>query len=357
MVAFTTALFYPYIDIKDEGWLKNSILYWKEIQTIVPDLHETPYKTKTSRVLNDAGLLNPLYVNEEMKEIRELAPIVLKHLDKVEDKIKRDSINVKQEIETATLYPNKIPDLVYNRIQNFGIIRKKESKTIEVESQFADYYMTLLATHLSEKKGFGPLTYDDKAWDLSTSVKLDANQYTPEMNNYNKYDYDRIKSELAPKLAQGILANLVLEKVEIDPGTPIDKLLKFRSKYEDELGRFRFLIDELASEINNFSSFEAMRQQANDIYENKIKPETNNLKQKLKSSNIQWINNNFLVKIFFGSTSSLLISLLSNFPSHYALIASTGISLTASAVSFNSKKQEILMNSPYTYYYKLKKKF
>ena len=35
-MAFTRALYYPTIDISNEAWLKTAILYWDEINTIVP---------------------------------------------------------------------------------------------------------------------------------------------------------------------------------------------------------------------------------------------------------------------------------------------------------------------------------
>jgi hypothetical protein len=36
-MAFTKSLYYPWIEIKDEAWLKNAFLYWDTIQTIVPE--------------------------------------------------------------------------------------------------------------------------------------------------------------------------------------------------------------------------------------------------------------------------------------------------------------------------------
>ena len=31
------ALYYPFIDIQNEKWLKTALLYWDEIRTIVPE--------------------------------------------------------------------------------------------------------------------------------------------------------------------------------------------------------------------------------------------------------------------------------------------------------------------------------
>ena len=45
------ALFYPWIDIQDEAWLKTSLLYWDSIRTIVPESIDASYSTETGRNL------------------------------------------------------------------------------------------------------------------------------------------------------------------------------------------------------------------------------------------------------------------------------------------------------------------
>jgi hypothetical protein len=56
-MAFTKALYYPEIDIEDELWLKDAMLYWEEIQTIVPSSIRQPYKTSTAQEFYEEGLL------------------------------------------------------------------------------------------------------------------------------------------------------------------------------------------------------------------------------------------------------------------------------------------------------------
>lgn len=35
-MSYTKALYYPTIDIEDSEWMKTAILFWDEINTIVP---------------------------------------------------------------------------------------------------------------------------------------------------------------------------------------------------------------------------------------------------------------------------------------------------------------------------------
>lgn len=80
----TQALYYPWIDIHDEAWLKTALLYWDSVRTIVPESIDAPYSTDTAHALQDAGFLVPLRVHSEMEEIEELAGDVLTYLGTAE---------------------------------------------------------------------------------------------------------------------------------------------------------------------------------------------------------------------------------------------------------------------------------
>ena len=80
----TQALYYPWIDVCDEAWLKTALLYWDSVRTIVPESIDTPYSTNTGRALEDAAFLTPLRVHSGMEEIEELAEDVLKYLGTAE---------------------------------------------------------------------------------------------------------------------------------------------------------------------------------------------------------------------------------------------------------------------------------
>jgi len=71
------ALFYPWIEIKDDQWFKTSSLYWDKFRTIVPESMSNPYNTDSTIALFDEGLLQPLRVRSDLDEIEELADSVL----------------------------------------------------------------------------------------------------------------------------------------------------------------------------------------------------------------------------------------------------------------------------------------
>jgi len=72
-MAFTRALYYPHIDIPDEGWLKTAALYWENIQTIVPASIRRPYSSRTARELEEAQVLSAFNVDPDMEIMERLA--------------------------------------------------------------------------------------------------------------------------------------------------------------------------------------------------------------------------------------------------------------------------------------------
>ena len=49
----------PWIDVRDEAWLKTVLLYWDSVHTIVPESIDASYSTVTGRALQDAQFLVP----------------------------------------------------------------------------------------------------------------------------------------------------------------------------------------------------------------------------------------------------------------------------------------------------------
>jgi len=53
---FTRALYYPFIEIPDDGLLNSMALFWGEIATITPDTDQ-PFQRTTSQEYMDAGVI------------------------------------------------------------------------------------------------------------------------------------------------------------------------------------------------------------------------------------------------------------------------------------------------------------
>lgn len=168
MTAFTRALYYPWIDITNDGWLKNALLYWDQLQTIVPCSMERPYSTDTAREFNENGLLEPLFVESRMREIKELTSDVLTYINSTEgaEVLTNNKYSRYRDIHPDKLpeevrhllriHPEKLPHEIRHAIErNFSL--ESTNDWLHVDERFANFYMTLLATRLSERRGLGLL--------------------------------------------------------------------------------------------------------------------------------------------------------------------------------------------------------
>jgi hypothetical protein len=369
-MAFSRALYYPWIEIEDEPWLKNAILYWDKIQTIVPRSIENPYKNKTTNELFSEGLLVPFYVHSDQNDIEELTQDALEYLYSTEgtqilfpeetsdfyrlmyhDKFSRHLIDV------ITMYPEKLPNEIRYLIEESY---SRQGETIAVGKPFANYYMTLLATHLSEKHGIALLTDSAPNSQLANVARLDGYLslypvgYDDRRRNARAR---RTHSKRDRSLAPAMLADLIIEGIQIDPDTPVNKIVAFRNKFQNELGHFRTQVSELTSDISNEQTLDALRQNIYDKYLNEVKPAIDSLRKGLKDNLIRCVTDNLLkISSFSIPTTSISLALLGlSIP--YALLAGTGISLTASSVRYNVGKAKLLRENPYTYLLKAQKEF
>lgn len=370
-MAFTKALYYPWIDIRDEGWLKTSMLYWESIQTIVPESIKKPYVNRTANAFHNEGLVKPLRVNPNMREIEELGDDVLDYLESPEGKkvlmlretpngfrIHREKLPMPiDEMMHYQKFPEQIRRTLSGNAYDF-----KKGEWLSVPAPFAGFYITLLATHLAESKGIELLTDNTLFNELAVEARLDGRiDSLLDDDMPSRWRYNRRHRRREPRtLNQGLLAKLIMERIEIDPETSVKKIIAFRKKHSDELGLFRTKIEELAKTISIDQPVDAIRQSLEDNYTNQVKPAINNLKSSLGGSGIKFGVNGFISLVGMAGGTAYLLQLL-GVTDQMALLASAGagaiVSIVASKVLYNIQKTEILTGNPFTYVFAVEKKF
>lgn len=359
-MAFTKALYYPAIDISNEQWLKNAMLFWDTIQTIVPSSLEKPYNNYTTKAFEDEGLLLPYYVNSGMPEIESISDDVINYLDSPEALAIFNDHYTKGDY----IHPEKLPHEVKKLFDNSNSLLKITNKIFNnnkhdgfyrVNSQFSNYYMTLLAKNISEKIGVGLLTDSPLSNSLSNLTRLDSYVTTNDNRCYPDGRQLRNKSinTVNKLVSSGCLASIILKDINIDPETSVASILRFRRDHSDELARFRVEIDKLTKSLDVEQPYEALLQNMRDIVINKINPSINDLKIGLKEHSINWLHS-FLIVTATTTNTIALPSIQLGLPVPIAFGASIGISVIISAVNFNTKRKKILRENPYTYLYELK---
>lgn len=351
-MAFTKALFYPTIDIKNENWLKTAILFWDEINTIVPESINNPYKERATQYLSDEGILKPIQVSPDNDFIEELSEETFDYLNTNEgfqlltedgryglhrDKLPRDISRL------FDIYPEKLP----YEIQRILHHRMTDDGWLRVDGGFAKFYMTLLANKICERHAISPLTDDTFSSSLSNLVKLD-NQISIGGHRMN-YDHHHRSRGRQINLAQGLLVDMAIDSITISETPSIDDIVKFKRRHQDELGLFRKNIENLTKNIPTDATLIQIRQMVEDVYVNEFLPGYNELKAALSGSGIKWVADNFMKISLFSTGATAVPTVLLGLPVPIALYAGAGISVISSLVSYNIDKRTTLRNNPYSY--------
>ncbi len=178
-MAFTKALYYPTIDIRNEEWLKAAILFWDEINTIVPMSIDNPYQENATRYLSDIGILRPIRVSPDFDLVEELTTDAINYLSTNEgfqlltqgrgdllvhrEKLPRDVGRL------FDIHPDKLPFFIQHELQHY----MTRDGWIRVDSNFAVFYMTLLANKICEQRSIALLADNSLTSNLTDKVRLD----------------------------------------------------------------------------------------------------------------------------------------------------------------------------------------
>lgn len=352
-MGFTKALFYPTIDIRNEDWLKNAVLFWDEINTIVPSSITNPYQENTTQYLSDEGILKPMPVSPDIDFIEELTSDTLNYLNTNEgfqlltqrrgrnsiihrDKLPRDISRL------FDIHPEKLPYEIQHHLRR----SMTDEGWFRVDSNFAIFYMTLLANKICEQKAIALLTDNSLTSNLSDLVRLD-NQIAIKGRDYDFYNHHRNERHL--QLAQGLLTNLIIQGIKVSKTSSLEDVVNFKKRHRDELGLFRTNISKLTRDIPKNTSIEAFKQQIEDVYNDEFLPAYNNFKKSLDGAGVKWTADNFMKVSFFSTSATAIPMTLLGLSLPQALLAGAGVSVISSLVSYNVDKKDRLRNNPYSY--------
>lgn len=359
---FTNALYYPTIDIRNDRWLKSAALFWNSIETIVPEARkENPYENYTAKEFYEIGILRPHIVNPESDDVVGVESDVMKFAQTREGK----KLMFRRSTKESLFYNSKnmirmpeteMVDMLMDEFANYNIHAEKLPIFLQEELKqyrdkdgfvlttgvFMDFYMTILANNICRRNGLSLLTDRVMFNDLS-----------------NKILKEKIDVELEPSCLdsslQTVLYGILLDNLVIDPDTPVNKIMAFKEKYHDELGRFRMEMSRLTDIGNIGDSFAAISEQARNIYNNGIVPSLNDLKKALDGANIKWatdsVYSNVISKILPVALNMVDLTSVQN------ISISAGLALGFTLLGGWQSRKDIMRNSPYTYLMKANQTF
>lgn len=196
-----------------------------------------------------------------------------------------------------------------------------------------DLYMTLLAVYLCKKEHLSLLT-DQSSYDSKRTILSQG--FDDHLCSLSKYNFQAY-------IESGIAANLTMEGIQISADTPIEQIVRFRTKYKDELAYYRQGMEKMLGEVSDAFSIEALREEIETIYKNNYVPAYKDLEKALTSSRIKWFVDGLSKALLISSGSTYFLNSV-GVDNPQAVFIAAGLSFVATAISghfsYNEKRKE-----------------
>ncbi len=248
---FRRALYYPYIHIKDDGWLKTAALFYDGLCRIKPDNLKTQ-DSSTAKALADAcGFFEDVSPATATSAIKEpFLDFAIRHL---QDAGQREKLNPEIRgafADDSGIHGDKVLPEVAKQLRTLGLLKRAKRKGwYELEPSTAAMYMTFLANEIARQKGIAVVT-DDPA-------------YTPLLHGAMEESTEFLAINRGGDAAFA-LAGIVLKEQVPDPrsirDTPVAKIIEFRRKHDAERQRFMDAVRDLGGDLSSDISAGQLRQ-------------------------------------------------------------------------------------------------
>lgn len=300
-MSFGHALYYPYIHIQSEEWLKQAYLFWDKISRIVP-ASVTPDDERLVRNFNDKTRfienIDPRQGGILYKTAEDLSQCIDKNIEYF-DQLKSSKTRLG---DVSYIHSDKMNDSVVKLIQK-NIRHPKINGWITVDKEIGDIYMKLLAANIAEEFSV-PYVTDTMIHpnDFSTSLHR-----TPSL----------FQEELISRVGS-LMINVVLP--DNMHNISYDELILFKEKYSAERYAYFDEINKLSEHIQTIDNESAL-QDAIHHYSRSLARQTGELKKQYELNGIITIRGTINI-----GTPAYIESLMNFIPEQFKLLAyATGL--------------------------------
>ena len=241
-----TILYYPTIRIKDGTWLRNALLYWDKVSSIVPGMNYDASNSIEIEYLHDVGIYEPIYPFELEQEdgLCELfcqqVKKNLKYSKKSINKRHTARVHVEKFNMVDMVHIDKTPEPILEYLLDEGIAQRNYDGTwINMNSKDADVYMATLAKYLAKVHGNTEIGTD-------SGIKF----YYPFTGSTGNIDAEK-----------QIYLNMALQKILPVPNMNVSlaDIIDFRMRHERELRCFRRCIEEFQWKLKHCVDIEEIQ--------------------------------------------------------------------------------------------------
>lgn len=329
-----TLLYYPTIEIKDGFWLRNAILYWDKIASIVPESDYDDINSIEIEYLRQADLYEPIHPREIQSDFRLYEIFFEEVKENIREKVKPEGFyasysisgrakydirqrNLKQDVgqndmDNFLMHIEKMPYKILDYLLEEEIVKKGESGTwVNVNVRFAQVYMATLAKYLAKVH---------RNTEIGTDIR------------------DKFYYPYAKKMPQGekqYYLNIVLNRILPVPNMHISipDILDFKIAHKRELYHFRKRIEEIQWQLKSCSTTEEVEERAL-FFQKEIEDEVRDVEELMhrRFGHVLRQSMRNLIPIGLGAGIDLA-ALSSGLSSTKALVAGTAVSIGAAIYS------------------------
>lgn len=273
-----TILYYPKINIEDGQWLRNALLYWDNISSIVPYPN---YKNISSDLcfLKKAGVYEAIYPHTLLfsNYARDFEETVIKRILKYEEDSKKVSIEYEKKIHNKyeLMHYRKMSPHLYMYLEDKKYIKEDRiSGWVKVDKKIAQIYMRTLAEF---------------------SIKCSSEDIVLGTDNISN-NREIYGSTMSQNDSQCCHLNIIKCLPQPSCETSFDDILEFKLRRKDEFEAFRKKIRELEENIYSSNSIEEIKHHENKFVES-WKTYYNDYEKALKDSKIRFVLGNLCTLI------------------------------------------------------------
>lgn len=229
-----TILYYPTIKIEDGVWLRNALLYWDKVSSIVPGSNYNDANSAEVEYLWDVGLYEPIYPIE-MQSDEDLCKEFCK---KVKKNIKRHKNYSKTY---SKIHIEKTPSSILDYLLDEGIAKRNcDGPWINMNERDANVYMATLARYLAKIHG---------------NVEIGT-------DNCRKFLYPYIPEKSKKKMDRQIYLNIAMQDILPVPNldSPLEDIIDFKKQYKNELKCFKNRIDQFQGDLEECKNVKQLQE-------------------------------------------------------------------------------------------------
>lgn len=239
----STILYYPTIKIKDGVWLRNALLYWDKVSSIVPGSTYNDENSPEVEYLLRVGLYEPLYATE-MQEDRELCEEFCKAVKKninFYKKPKSNNTDNKSVSREYMIHIDKTPNSILDYLLDEGIAKRNcDGLWLNMNELDANIYMATLARYLAKIYGNVEIATDDRTKFLYP--------FLPEKS--------KKKGNIQPFLDIAMQGILPVPNMECS----LEDIIDFKKQYNKELMCFRKRISKIQESLNECKNIKELEE-------------------------------------------------------------------------------------------------